>query len=141
MDVVTGDDTRESLDVLSNLGDANMLRSGLQENARSASGEGNTCLEDDGSNEQGDGRISVDLARPVGKPDDKSSNHDTNVTKHVANDVENHGVHAHISVVVTVAILLLGILGESVVVTLMNARVSSRSSGMGVRVGVAVTER
>jgi hypothetical protein len=136
VDMVAGDDTRESLNVLSNLGDANMLRGGLQKNTRSASGERNTCLEDNGSNEQGDGRIGVDLARPVGKPDDKSSNHDTNVTKHIANDVEDHGVHTHISVVVTVAILLLSVLGESVVVAVMNAWVSSGSSGMGVWVGM-----
>jgi hypothetical protein len=120
VDVVAGDDTGESLDVLSDFGDANMLRGSLQKNARSAPGERNASLEDNGSNEQGDGRISVDLARPVGKPDDESSDHDTNVTKHIADDVEDHGVHTHISVVVTVAILLFGILGEGVVVTVVN---------------------
>jgi hypothetical protein len=145
VDMVASDDTGKSLNVLSNLRDANMLGSSLQKNARSTSSKRNTCLENNGGDKQGDSRVSVDLARPVGKPDDKSSDHDTNVTKHISNDVQNHGVHTHVSVVVTVAILLLGVLGESVVMTLVNTRVSSRSSGMWVRMGVrsvlAVTER
>jgi hypothetical protein len=136
VDVVACNNTGESLDILSNLRDTNVLRSGLKKNSSSAPGKRNTSLEDNGSNEQGDGGISVFLARPVGKPDDKGGNHDTNVSKHIADDVEDHSVHAHISVIVTVTVLFGSILGEGVVVTVVDARVSSGSSRMGVGVRV-----
>lgn len=120
VDMVAGDDTRESLDVLSNLRDADVFGGSLEKNARSAPGKRDTGLEDNGSNEQGDSRIGVDLTRPVGKPDDKSSDHDTNVTKHITNDVKDHGVHAHVSMVVAMAVLLASLLGESMVVAVVD---------------------
>jgi hypothetical protein len=97
-----------------------MLGSGLQENSRSASSKRDTCLEDDSRDEQGDGRIGVNLARPIGEPDDESRDHDSNVAKHISNDMKNHGVHTHISVVVAMAILLASLLGKGVVVTMVN---------------------
>jgi hypothetical protein len=141
VDMMAGNNARKSFDILSDLGNADMLGGGLQKNSRSASGKRNTCLEDDSCNEQGDGRVGVDLARPIGEPDDKSCNHDTNVAKHISNDMKDHGVHTHIGVVVSMAILLASLLGKGVVVTVVNARVPSRSSRVGVRTVPVVANR
>lgn len=103
VDVVTADNARESLDVLTNIIQVDVVGSGLKENLGGCLGKGDGRLENDEGNEQRYGRISVETAGPVSKPDDKSRDDDTNVAQGVTDDVQNHGVHTHVAVIVAVA--------------------------------------
>lgn len=123
MDVVTADDTWQTLNVLADLGNGDVLRGRLQENSRRGSGEGNRGLQDDERNEQGDGRIAVQLSRPVCEPDNQCSDDDTNVSESVSEHMQHHGVHSHISVVM--ASSFGGLLRLGMVVAVVNARVAS----------------
>lgn len=137
VNVVAGDDSRESFNVVSDFLDADVLWGGLKEDASGGQSQGNRGLEDNDGDEEGDSRISVELSRPVGKPDDKGSNHNTNVSESIANDVQNHGIHTHIAVAMTV--LLSWLLGKGMVMAIMSARISSSTlSSMRVRVLVAI---
>lgn len=132
VDVVAANNTRQSFYVLPDLLDADMLRSGLQENASGSERQGNRGLENNHSDEKGNGRISVILAGPVSKPNDESSSHDTYVSESVADDVQNHGIHTHIRMAMAMA-LLSGLLGQSMVMSVVDARVPSRTALMSAR--------
>lgn len=140
VDVMAGNNTGECLDILANLGDADMLRGSLEKDPCGAASEGNASLENDGGNEQGDGGIGIHLSRPVGKPDDQSGSHDTNVAEHIADDVKNHGVHTHVVVTVAVAALLARLLRQCMVVAVVNTRISASSGGVGVRVSTRLDQ-
>lgn len=133
VDVMAGNNTGECLDILANLGNADVLRGSLEKDSCGTARERNASLENDGGDEQRDSGIGIHLSRPVGKPDDQSGSHNTNVAKHVANDVKNHGVHTHVVVTVAMAALLARLLGQCVVVTVVNTRVSASSGGVRMR--------
>lgn len=131
VNVVAGDDTRESLNVLSNVLDTDMLGGGLEQNAGSCTGKRDRGLENNGGNEERDGGIGIELAGPVGEPDDESRGHDTNIAQSITDDVQDHGVHTHI--VVVVATLLAGLLGQRMVVAIVHTRVTSWTADGWVR--------
>lgn len=133
VNVMAGNNTRECLDVLANLGNADMLRGGLEKDSCGTACERNASLENDGGNEQRDSGIGIILSRPVGKPDNQSGSHNTNVAKHIADDVKNHGVHTHVIVTVAMTALLARLLRQCVVVTVVNTRVSASSRGVRMR--------
>lgn len=127
VNVMAGDNTGECLDILTNLGNADVLRGSLEQDSCGTACERNASLENDGGDEQRDSGIGIHLSRPVGKPDDQSGSHNTNVAEHITDDVKNHGVHTHVVVTVAVAALLARLLGQSVVVAVVNTRVSASS--------------
>lgn len=99
----------------------------LEKDLGGSASEGNGCLEDDGCDEERDCWVSVVLSGPFGEPDDERGDDDTNIAQSVTNDVEDHGVHAHIAVAVTVSTLG-GLLGKGMIVAFMNTRVSAGPS-------------
>lgn len=109
VDVVAADDAGKMLNVLSDLADADVFGSRLEKNARGGTGKRNRRVENNSSNKERNGGVSILLAGPLGKPDDESSGNDADVTKGITNNVEEHGVHAHVTVVV--AALLSRLLG------------------------------
>lgn len=125
MNVVAADDTRKSLDILSNILDANIFWRGLEKDARGSECKWDRSLENNEGDEERDGRISVKLARPVGEPNNQSSNYDADIAEGIADDVEHHGVHAHVCMVVSGG--LGSLLGECVIVASMDARISTGS--------------
>lgn len=133
VNVMAGNNTGECLNILANLGNADVLRGSLEQDSCGTACERNASLENDGGDEQRDSGIGIHLSRPVGKPDDQSGSHNTNVAEHITDDVKNHGVHTHVVVTVAMAALLAGLLGQSVVVTVVNARVSASSGGVRMR--------
>lgn len=133
VNVMAGNNTGECLDILTNLGNADVLRGSLEQDSCGTARERNASLENDGGDEQRDSGIGIHLSGPVGKPDDQSGSHNTNVAEHIADDVKNHGVHTHVVVTVAMAALLAGLLGQSVVVTVVNTRVSASSGGVRMR--------
>lgn len=139
VDVMASDDTGECLDILSDFLNADILRSSLEKNACGGEGQGDRGLENNHGDEQRDGRIGIELSRPVSEPDDESRDHDANVSESVADDVQNHGIHTHIAVTVTVASLLSGLLWQSVVVTIVNAGIPSTLVRVGMLVVVKCT--
>lgn len=128
VDVVAADDTGEGFNIFADIGDTDVLGGGLEEYPRGCAGKRNRRLENDGGDEEGNGRIGVVLARPVGEPDDQGRDDDTEVSKGIANDVKNHGVHAHVAVAVTVTALLAWLAGKRVVVTIVHAGVPTTAS-------------
>lgn len=101
MNVMAADNTRKTFNVLADLPDADILGSGLKEDSCGGASQGDRGLENNGGDEQRDGGIAIKLARPVGKPDDEGGYNNTNVAQRIAQNVKHHGVHAHISMVVT----------------------------------------
>ncbi|GKT64693.1 hypothetical protein ColTof3_12032 [Colletotrichum tofieldiae] len=130
VDVVAAEDAGQVLDILADLLEVNVVGGGLEENLGGRLGEGNGRLENDEGDEQGDGGVGVEAAGPVGQPDDEGSDDDTDVAESVADDVENHGIHSHVAVVVAVAASrLLALL--VVVVLVVEAGLASRALGGG----------
>lgn len=94
---------RQRLNVVANLLELKILRRSLQEDLRGGEGEREGGFENDDGNEERHGRIGVVLARPVGQPDDQSGDDDADISEGVAKHVENHGIHTHVAVIVSVA--------------------------------------
>lgn len=134
VDVVAADDAGEPFDILANLWDADIFRSCLEQDARRGKGQRDRCLENDGSNDKRDGRIGVQLAGPVGQPDDERSNDHTDISQRIANDMKHHGVHTHISVIVATDFRA-SLSRQSVVVAVVHARIPSCSRFVGDRAG------
>ncbi|GJD02771.1 hypothetical protein ColKHC_11596 [Colletotrichum higginsianum] len=126
--VVAAEDTGQILDILAYFLEVDVVGSGLKEDLGGGLGEGDGRLENDQGNEQRDGRVGVEATGPVGQPDDESRDNYTNVAESVANDVENHGIHSHVTMVVAVAARrLLALL--VVVVLVVKAGLASRALG------------
>jgi hypothetical protein len=118
--VMAAHDARERLNVLADLVEVDVFGRGLEEDLGCRHGERDARVENDEGDEERDDRVGVVLARPVGEPDDQSGNNDAHVAQRVAEDVQDHGVHAHVAVVM--AVLLAGLLGLVVVVRVVDAR-------------------
>lgn len=146
MNVVAADDTFQFLNVLANFLKVDVVGGSLQKDLGGRLRERDGGLEDNESNEQRDGGIGVETARPIGQPDDKSGDNHTDVAKSITNNVKNHGVHSHIAVVV--AVPARGLLALLVVIVVdVKAGLASRmlvgGSAAGVlnHVGVVVALR
>lgn len=130
VNVVAADDARQLLDILADVLDANVFGGCLEEDSGSSEGERDRGLEDDGRDQERHGGIGVVLARQVGEPDDESSDDDTNIAQRIAEDVEDHGIHAHVGVVVATG-LRAKLARQRVVMAVMNTRVSARPTLLG----------
>lgn len=142
VDMVAADDAGEGLDVLADVLDVDVVGRRLQENTCRGAGQGDRRLENNGGDEERDGGVGVVLAGPFSEPDDERRYNYTQVPQSVAYDVKYHGVHAHVVVAVSVAALL-GLVGKSMVVPVVHARVSprplpARVSRLGRREGAVV---
>lgn len=124
VDVVAAHDSWKTLDVLADVLDANVLGGGLQENPGGCASKGDGRLEDDGGDEQRHGGIAVELARPVREPYDEGGDDDADVAQRVAQNMEHHGVHAHVGVAVAAG-LGARLLRQGVVVAVVDARVAA----------------
>lgn len=102
VDVVAGDDAGDVLDVLLNVVDVEVVRGGLEEDLGRGGGQGDGGAEDDEGDEEGDGRVGIEAVRGVGEPDDERGDNDADVAEGIADDVEYHGTHAQVGVVVAV---------------------------------------
>lgn len=102
VDVVAGDDAGDVLDVFFDVVDVEVVGSSLEEDLGGGRGQGDGGAEDDDGDEEGDGRIGVEAVRGVGEPDYERGDDDADVAEGVADDVEYHGPHAQVGVVVTV---------------------------------------
>ena len=128
VDVVAAHNAGQGLDVFANIGNADVFGRCLQKDPRRSLGKRDGGLKDNGSDEEGDGRIGVVFARPLGQPDDQSRYDDTKVAESIANDVEDHGVHAHIAMAVTMTTRLAGLAREGVIVTVVNTRIPATAA-------------
>lgn len=120
MHVVTRHNARNGLDVFLNIVDIQMIWRGLEEDLCSRRGQWNSGTEDDECDEEGDCWVGVEALRGVVEPYDECRDDDSDVAKSVADDVEDHAVHAQVAVGVAVSALL-GFPRLVVVVVIMNA--------------------
>ena len=103
-----------------------MIWSCLEEYSRCCPCKWDGCLQNDGCNEQGHSWIGVKLSWQVCEPDDECCHDDSNVAESVANDMQDHGIHAHITMTMTVTALR-RLLGKGVVVPNVNAGITARA--------------
>lgn len=128
VDVVAADDTGERLDVFPNLRYADVFWRRLEEDLGGGARERDAGVEDDGGDEERDGRVGVVLAGQIGQPDDECGYDDANVAQRIAYDMEDHGIHAHIAVAVAMTTTSAVFLGQGVVVADMDAGISTWAS-------------
>lgn len=134
VDVVAAENALEILNVFADVVEVDVVGRGLQEDLGGGLGQGDGGLEDDQRDEEGDDRVRVHAVGPFGLPDNQRSNNDTNVAQSVTDDVEDHGVHAHIAVAVAV-----GSAGVTRLIMVVTAvRIAATSMVMGVIVVVVV---
>lgn len=125
VDVVAADDAGERLDVLPNLRYADVFWRRLEEHLGSGARERDAGVEDDGGDEERDGGVGVVLAGQIGQPDDECGYDDADVAQCIAYDMEDHGIHAHVAVAVTMTTTFAMFLGQGVIVTDMDAGIST----------------
>ena len=119
MHVVAAADALERLEVLADLGGVDVVGRGLQEDLGCGEGQGKGLFENDECDEEGHGGVGVVLPPEFGEPDDEGRGDDANVAEGVADDVQDHGVHAHVAMTVPVT-LFAGLLGFRVVVVVVD---------------------
>ena len=90
------------MDVFFDVVDVEVVGSGWEEDLGGSRGQGDGGAEDDDGDEEGDGGIGVEAVRGVGEPDYERGDDDADVAEGVADDVEYHGPHTQVGVVVTV---------------------------------------
>lgn len=71
VNMMAADNSGKLFNVLADLWDADILRSGLEQDTRSSKSQRNGCLKNNGCNDERDCRVSIELARPVGEPYDE----------------------------------------------------------------------
>lgn len=118
VDMVAAENAVEILNVFANVIDANVVGGGLQQDLGSGLGQGDGRLENDEGDEERHNRVGIHAVLPRSLPNDKSRDNDTQVAQGVANDVQDHGIHAHVAVTVamTAVATRFGISGRIVVV-------------------------
>lgn len=124
VNVVAADYALQVLDVFPDLLEIDVLGCRLEQDLGSRKGKRDGRAEDDHGDEERDGRIGVEASRPVREPDNQGCGNDSHVTQSISNDVKNHGVHAHVSMVMSVSTLAC-LLRLGVVVLAVNVRVPS----------------
>lgn len=110
MDVVAADDVGETFNILPDITDANVRRRGLEENSRGRSRKWDGCPQDNGSNDQRDCWICVELARQVRQPYNQGGNNNTNIANPIADDMKDHSFHAQVLMIMASAFT--GLLGQ-----------------------------
>lgn len=100
--VVAADDAGEVLDVLADLRELEVVGRRLQQHLGRRARQRDRRPQDDERDEQRHCRVSIQLARPVREPDDERRSDDTDVAQRVAQHVQDHRVHAHVSMAVPV---------------------------------------
>lgn len=100
MDVVAADNSWDVLDIFLDVVDIDMVWCCLEKDLCSRFCQGDSGFQDDESDKKGHCWICVESAGPVGEPDEKGRDNDSNVAKGISHNVENHGVHTHIGMVV-----------------------------------------
>lgn len=103
VNVVAGDDARDVLDIFLDIVDVEVVGGGLEEDLGGRGGQGDGGAEDDEGDEERDCRVGVEAVWGVGEPDYERGDDDADVAEGVADDVEDHGTHAQVGVVVAVA--------------------------------------
>jgi hypothetical protein len=119
MHVMAGDDTRDALDVVFDVGDLDVVWCGLEEDLGCCGRERDGGTEDDERDEERDCRVGVEAAWEVGEPDDERCDDDADVAESVADNVKNHSIHAHITMVMPMSTTTLLLLRVSMVVVVM----------------------
>lgn len=103
VDVVAGDDAGDVLDVLFDVVDVEVVGGSLEEDLGGRGGQGDGGAEYDDGDEEGDSGIGIEAVRGVGEPDYERGDDDADVAEGIADDVEYHGPHAQVGVVVAMA--------------------------------------
>lgn len=106
---------------------------------------GNGRCQDDGSDDERDGRVHVETPAVVGEPDEECGGDNADIAESVAQNVKEDTAHVEVAMVVTTLGLLLGLsvsvllvvdglaLGASVACVLaLQERLARRSMGVGV---------
>lgn len=106
VDVVAANHALQVLDVFTYLLQVNVLGRRLEKNLGRREGERDGGAKDNDGDEERDGGIGVEASGPVGEPDNQSCGDDSHVAQSISNDVKNHGVHAHVGVVVSMSAAL-----------------------------------
>lgn len=119
VEVVGTNDTRELLDVLLDVIDAQTSRDGLEQDTRGGKTERNGRSENNAGDDQRNAGVGVEAPLVVGKPDEQSRSNDTNVSKSIAHDVEEDTTHVEIVMRMTMATTAGLFLGLSVFVLLV----------------------
>lgn len=101
VDMVAGDNAGDVLDVLFDVVNVEMVGGGLEKDLGGRRSQRDGGAENDEGDEEGDGRISVEAVGGFGEPDYERRHDDTDVAEGVADDVENHGTHTQVVVIVT----------------------------------------
>jgi len=109
VDVVARHDAREVFDVGLDVVHVDAGRDCLKENARCGFAEGNCGGQDNGSDDEGDGRVHVEAPAVVGEPDEESGGNNADVSEGIAQDVKEDTAHVEVAVVVATLGLLLGL--------------------------------
>lgn len=121
MDVVAGYNAWNRLNILLDIVDVKVVWCSLEEDLCCCGGKWDGGAENDQGDEEGDGWIGVETLWRVSEPDDKSRDNNTNVAEGITNNVEDHAVHAQVTVIVRVSTLLRLLWLAVIVVLVMNA--------------------
>jgi hypothetical protein len=113
VDVVARHDAREIFNIGLDVVHADAGGDCLKENARCGLAEGNGGCEDDGSDNERDGRVHVETPAVVSEPDEERSGDNADISESIAQNVKEDTAHVEVTVAVAALGLLLG-LGVSV---------------------------
>lgn len=105
VDVMAADDAWQHLNVSLNVINVQTQRDSLQEDTGGGLAERNGRTKDDDGDDERNGRISVETPRVVGKPDEKRSCNNTNVSEGISHDMEEDAAHVEVPMRMPVATL------------------------------------
>ena len=135
VDVVARHDAGEVFDIGLDVVNANTSGNCLEEDARCGFAEGDGGCQDDGSDDERNGRVHVETPAVVGEPNKECGGDNADIAESVAQNVKEDTAHVEVAVVVTTLGLLLGL---SVSVLLVVDRLALGASVAGV---LALQER
>ena len=135
VDVVARHDTGKVFDIGLDVVNANTSGNCLEEDARCGFAEGDGGCQDDGSDDERNGRVHVETPAVVGEPNKECGGDNADVAESIAQNVKEDTAHVEVAVVVTTLGLLLGL---SVSVLLVVDRLALGASVAGV---LALQER
>jgi hypothetical protein len=102
---MTGEDAWNVFNVFLDILDIDMIRCCLEENLGGRRCKRNGGAEDDQGDEERDQWIGIVLAGPFCEPYHESGYDNTDIAERIPDDMENHGIHTHIPMIMAMTTL------------------------------------